>query len=173
MHDLILFDEGPDDIIITFNRPEKRNALNYRMRQELFDRLSSLKESRKTIRFKAIGPCFCAGLDIKEDLTESDLQMFRDIISLIRNHTANTSSFIDGTVRGGGVILARSCDEMYATINSNFSIPNLSFSNNQFVKQTLRSFIEEHHLLAALSEDDLPWSAEMALESGLINAISY
>ena len=169
--DLILFDHQDDLIKITLNRPEKRNALNHEMRLLLLDFLKDDSTNNSPIYFTGNGPCFCAGLDIKEDLTEVDLGNFVKIIDLLRTYPGETKAYIDGSVRGGGLILASSCDLLFASPKSNFSIPTLSFSQNPHVKNALQKYISENPLFLALSEDDSPWSVEMALESGLIDAV--
>ena len=168
---MILFDRQDDLIKIVLNRPEKRNALNHEMRLALLDFLEDDSTNNLPVYFTGNGPCFSAGLDIKEDLTEVDLGDFTKIIDLLRTYPGETKAYIDGTVRGGGLILARSCDFLFASPQSNFSIPTLSFSQNPHVKSALQKYISENPLFLALSQDDSPWSADMALESGLIDAI--
>lgn len=168
---LILIDYQEDLIKITLNRPEKRNALNHEMRMFLLEFFNNESHYSRALYFVGNGPCFCAGLDIKEKLGENDLMDFAKIIEQLRSFPKETRAYIDGTVRGGGLILARSCDQLFASPKSNFSIPNQTFSSNLHVKKALQKYISEDPLFLALSEDDSPWSSEMALESGLIDAI--
>ena len=168
--ELIKYELSRKVLHIHFNRPEKRNALNRSMRHYLIELLQQ-KAKDHDLQFTGEGPCFCAGLDIKEELTKSDLDDFRLIIKIIRDHPLSTTSYINGTVRGGGLILARSCQTLIASESSNFSIPDIAFSKNPFVKEALNEYITENDLFQALSTDEHPWTAFMALESGLIDAI--
>ena len=53
---------------LTFNRPERRNAINIAMVDELRDYFGSLceDESTRIVVLRGAGKSFCAGLDIKE-----------------------------------------------------------------------------------------------------------
>ena len=69
MSELVLVDRGrPHVIVLTLNRPEKRNALSI----ELIERLESeirgaaADLNRRVIILAANGPAFCAGLDLSE-----------------------------------------------------------------------------------------------------------
>jgi len=65
-YQFILYDVSEGVATITFNRPEKRNAIHWPMRKEI---VAALKEAErddevKVVVIKGAGPAFCAGYDI-------------------------------------------------------------------------------------------------------------
>ena len=72
----ILFEEHGGGVgVITFNRPDKRNAFNTHMRRGLYDLLRDNRlQSLTAVVLKANGPSFCAGADLKEGLSATDKQ---------------------------------------------------------------------------------------------------
>jgi methylglutaconyl-CoA hydratase len=52
---------------ITFNRPEKRNSINYRLIDELLSALAELEKSEaQVLIMTGAGKAFCAGMDLDE-----------------------------------------------------------------------------------------------------------
>ena len=70
-YDFLLYDVSDRVCSITFNRPEKRNALNTQLLEELDDALD-LAESDDEVRvvlFKGAGTAFSAGYDLRDNPT--------------------------------------------------------------------------------------------------------
>src|SRR5579863_727544 len=69
MSDLCLFDESdPMVAVVTLNRPQKRNALNIELMEELtrvVHRAAAVRK-RRVLILRGAGPVFCAGLDLEE-----------------------------------------------------------------------------------------------------------
>ena len=63
--------------VITFNRPEKLNAINAKMRVEFLNALDNLEvdDDVKVVIVTGAGHAFCAGADITE--LETDLSKIR------------------------------------------------------------------------------------------------
>jgi len=61
-------DAGTGVARLTLNRPERRNALNRALVEELKDSLSRAEsdESVRVIALAGAGPDFCAGADLRE-----------------------------------------------------------------------------------------------------------
>lgn len=69
MLDKVLLETTIDAVrILTLNRPNKRNALNTQLTQDLLDGLSAAQadDSIKVILLVANGQDFCAGADVSE-----------------------------------------------------------------------------------------------------------
>ncbi len=67
-YETILYDVDDRVAHITLNQPDKRNALNWTMLQELSDALkkAELDEDVRVIVIKGAGACFCAGHNVAE-----------------------------------------------------------------------------------------------------------
>src|ERR1700738_5700347 len=68
-HHILVDDPRPRVRRITLNRPEKRNALNNRLRAEVFEVLEAAdRDSEISISIlRGAGPCFSAGYDLSSD----------------------------------------------------------------------------------------------------------
>ncbi len=128
---MILYEVKNRIAYITLNRPEKRNALNDEMVNQLFSALKNAENDKKVkvIILKAVGEAFCAGADLaylkklnnftyQENLTDS-LQlknMFRQIYTMPKVVIAQ----VEGHAIAGGAGLATVCDIV-------FSVPDAKF----------------------------------------------
>ena len=83
---LLLVEHRPPFLILTLNRPEVRNALNFKLLQELeraVDEASSLEGLRVLMITGGGDKAFSAGADLKERLTMSETEV-RSYLSAIR-----------------------------------------------------------------------------------------
>lgn len=116
---------------ITLNRPEKRNALNGELVNELSEALSNAAadESVKAIILKANGNTFCSGADLdqlramqsatyEENLADSNRlkELFKKIYTLKKIVIAQ----VEGFALAGGCGLATVCDFTFCTPESKF-----------------------------------------------------
>ena len=64
----IIEEERAGILILTLNRPAKRNAMTIAMRQAIFDAVDALRDrdDLRVLLLKANGPFFTAGIDIVE-----------------------------------------------------------------------------------------------------------
>ena len=170
MTTLVLHKETEKHHLVTLNRPEKRNALNTHMRKELINILQSINDELP-IFFEGIGPCFCAGLDLKEHINEEVITEYKKLIGIIQKIKNKTSAIIEGSVRGGGLIIALSCDRTYAVQEASFGMPNFDFIENQYIKAALQFYVNQDERLIKLVEAENAVTAAIALERSLINKI--
>lgn len=126
----ILFDERGGGVgVITFNRPDKRNAFNTQMRRGLYDLLRDNRlQSLTAVVLKANGPSFCAGADLKEGLSATDKQQTSagsDLMLQFRR----TRPIVIGAVQGGalglGCGIAMACDVVIAADDALFGYPEV------------------------------------------------
>lgn len=126
----ILFDERGGGVgVITFNRPDKRNAFNTQMRRGLYDLLRDNRlQSLTAVVLKANGPSFCAGADLKEGLSATDKQQTSagsDLMLQFRR----TRPIVIGAVQGGalglGCGIAMACDIVIAADDALFGYPEV------------------------------------------------
>src|SRR5271154_1484539 len=67
-NDILKFDRRPNHVVLTLDRPEKRNALNGAMFEAL-DHAFAAIEADKSIRAMVLrgeGPAFSSGVDLRE-----------------------------------------------------------------------------------------------------------
>jgi len=124
--------ETRDNVIfVTINRPEKRNALNPNLVNELKAAFEKAKndESGKTVVLRANGSTFCAGADLAyisqlRDYSEAEnLQDSRNLLSLFKliyEHPKVVIAQIEGHAIAGGCGLATVCDFAFAIPEAKF-----------------------------------------------------
>ena len=126
--------ERPEGIgVITFNRPEKRNAISILMRQEISACLESWRESPAigAVIFTGAGAAFSAGFDLDEfrqperfgELFETSSRYHRDIWGFPKPVIAA----VNGPAMGGGFDLATFCDIRLCSDNASFGHPEVKF----------------------------------------------
>ena len=119
---------------ITFNAPEKRNAMSLDMWLGLDEILGKLKEKKslRVLILKGAGEAaFVSGADISEfeDKRSSEAdrdayeKAFDDALDKLANFPAPVVAMIRGYCIGGGLAIALNTDIRIATENSKFGIP--------------------------------------------------
>jgi len=130
----ILYKQAKEGIgVITLNRPEKRNAINIRMRLEISDCLHELEQSSdiNVVIFTGAGSSFSAGFDLDEfndpaifdALFETSSRYHRDIWKFSKP----TIAAINGAAMGGGFDLAALCDIRICSDSAIFGHPEVKF----------------------------------------------
>jgi methylglutaconyl-CoA hydratase len=121
---------------IVLNRPERRNALDRAMVEELKDSLA-MADADERIRVAAIsgaGPDFCAGADLEEvrDAIEAgvltsleDAEALGELFLLIRRLEIPVVAVVHGRALAGGCGLATACDMILAASDARFGYPEV------------------------------------------------
>jgi len=130
MADAILTGIADHICTITLNRPDKRNALNREMMDQLrtaFARVAGDSNVRVVI-LRANGPAFCAGLDLSEmaaqrEVGEADLGGLEVILHDLEEVPQPTIAAVQGDAVAGGCELALHCDIRVAADDARFSMP--------------------------------------------------
>jgi enoyl-CoA hydratase/carnithine racemase len=134
-YETILTDVGEGVGFITINRPEKRNALNKQVTEELRRALTGFEEDArvKLVVFTGAGEkAFVAGADIADlrqrtmlDALSAGMQELYDRIEAFEKPTI---AAVNGYALGGGCELAMACDIRVATENARFGLPETTLS---------------------------------------------
>lgn len=113
---------------ITIDRPEKANALNLAMIDEIVSTLRRCQD--RTILITGCQDKFCAGVDttelahaIERDGTiAAPLKKLRQLFNAVEQHP-RTLAFVNGSAAGGGVGMALLCKAVIAHERAHFKIP--------------------------------------------------
>ena len=152
---------------ITFNRPEKRNAMSPQLHREMYQLLSELRydQETKVVIITGAGENFCAGQDLKQYglEMESQPQSVKDDIrekvrkwrtELLRNLPQPTIARITGWCLGGALTVAVGCDVAIASEDAQFGLPEVNFGHFPAGETTpiLANYLQSKHgLYYALS----------------------
>lgn len=127
--------EARDDgaiVVVTLDRPEKRNAISRQMVNELhafFDDLETRDAARAVILQSSSPKVFAAGADIKElvdrDRDDALLRINARIFRRIEEQPVPVIAAIRGYALGGGCELALACDLRVASERAKFGQPEV------------------------------------------------
>lgn len=115
---------------ITFNRPDKRNAISYELIDELLSALSALEKSEaQIVILTGAGKAFCSGMDLDNlrDITsrntEENIKDTHAVARLFRtlyDFPKITIAAVNGAAIAGGTGLATLCDFTIASTEAKF-----------------------------------------------------
>ena len=117
-------------LTITLNRPEKKNALNNVMMNEICYALCYAKQERRirVVIIAAEGDVFCAGADLKREKAESNVPKIEgsdDISLLIRHLYKPVICKIQGSVHAGALLMVTNSTHAIAVDDAKFSAPEI------------------------------------------------
>jgi len=166
--------------IITINRPEKRNALNIKTRQEGAAALDELRNDAEigVVVFTGAGDkSFIAGADIAEfanrtALTQRDVMLDRSLFNAIDSFPKPVIAMVNGYCLGGGCELALACDLRIASETASFGQPeiNLGIIPGGGGTQRLTRLIGEGKAMELILTGDII-DAKTAYTLGLVNTV--
>ncbi len=119
---------------VTLNRPQALNAFSVRMRDDLYQILSAIREDDevRVAVFKGAGDkAFCAGADLKEFLTAPSavkarrIRTVRDLWRLFMSTPQPLIAALHGYVLGSGIEIALYCDLRIASEDVVFGLPEV------------------------------------------------
>jgi trans-feruloyl-CoA hydratase/vanillin synthase len=127
---------------ITFNRPEKRNAMSPQLHREMFQLLTDIRYDRETrvVVLTGAGANFCAGQDLKQYSLEMESQPervrdeVREKVRRWRNEMLRTLpqpviARITGWCLGGALTVVAGCDIALAAEDAVFGLPEVNFGH--------------------------------------------
>ena len=184
-NDLIVNKEN-STVTITFNRPERRNALSDDMLNKMLEELNKARfdNSIRAIVLTGSENAFCAGGDVKdmasrdEDANKNVQQRTRDLrrvmetARLLHQITTPTIALIPGPAAGAGFSLALACDIRIASESAKLTTAFAKvgfpgdFGGSYFLTQMIGT--AKARELYYLSE---VLSADKALEIGIVNKV--
>ena len=179
-YETILVERRNSVAIITINRPEKRNALNIKTREEGAAVLEELRddESIRVVVFTGAGDkAFIAGADIGEfagrtAITQRDVMLGRSLFTAIDSFPKPVIAMVNGYCLGGGCELALSCDLRVASDRASFGQPeiNLGIIPGGGGTQRLTRLVGEGKAMELILTGDII-DAQTAYNLGLVNVV--
>ena len=177
----LLLDINEHVALLTLNRPDKLNALNYDTLIELQHAFESLKDDENVFVVIITGSgekAFVAGADISEinKLNMLDGKKFAEfgqsVFSMIEKFDKPVIAAVNGFALGGGCELALSCHLRLASENAKFGQPevNLGIIPGYGGTQRLTRLINSGRAAEMILTADLIDSSE-ALRIGLVNKV--
>lgn len=172
--------EADNVLTITLNRPERKNAINAEMTNELIYALDYAKQERsiRVVVLAANGDVFCAGGDLRtmsgnpEGAAVSNVPKRgeSDDISLrLRHLNMPTIAKIQGPVLAGALLMVTNCTHAIAADHAKFSAPEILRGIWPFmVMGGLFRVMPKRAGLDFIMRGQ-PMSAEKAAATGLIN----
>jgi methylglutaconyl-CoA hydratase len=119
---------------VTLNRPDRGNALNQAMIDELGDQLKALADDARVrlVVLRGAGKHFCTGADLASRGPSAETQppqpakyALRDVLAVLDGLPKPTVAVVHGGAIGGGAGLVSCCDVALATPAAFCSIPEL------------------------------------------------
>lgn len=178
----IILEKDGKTAVITINRPESLNALNYKTIQELseaFGQLNDDADVRVIILTGSGEKSFVAGADIKEfsDFgTKAAEDLARNGQNILFNKIENLNkpviAAVNGFALGGGLELAMCCHIRYASANAKLGLPEVTlglipgYGGTQRLPQLVGKGLANELIFSAKMI-----SAERAKEIGLVNEV--
>jgi enoyl-CoA hydratase len=166
--------------IVTINRPEKRNALNIKTREEGAAVLEQLQEDdgvRVVVITGAGDKAFIAGADIAEfagrtALMQRAVMLGRSLFTAIDVFPKPVIAMINGYCLGGGCELALACDLRIASEAASFGQPeiNLGIIPGGGGTQRLTRLIGEGKAMEMILTGEII-DAQTAFSLGLVNHV--
>ena len=123
-------------LTITLNRPDKRNAIDQLMIDQLQDHLeqADLDQDTRVVAIRGAGKDFCAGADLSELLASADRSPEENahsaaklgaVFERMRDIPKPIVAVVQGRALAGGCGLATACDLVLAHADSTFGYPEI------------------------------------------------
>lgn len=177
----LLIEEKNNVLTITLNRPEKKNALNPVLFNELAYALTYARYSRETwaVVIAANGDVFCAGADLKafsgatEQTTSTIPQAAKEVVigNVFNALHKPCIAKVHAPVYAGGFLIICGCTHVVTSGNATFSLPEVK--RGLFPFQVMQSMLQIMPPRAVLDfcMRAKTANAEEALKLGLVSQV--
>lgn len=172
----ILYESEGRVVVITINRPERRNAINYEVREGLrqaWARFEQDSDARVAILTGAGDRAFCAGMDLVEMSQEKLGPLPRDFLPILGDNISVSKPVIaavNGAAIAGGWLFAQMCDLCVASTHATFAITEVKVGRGMVWAPPLIHMIPQRVMLELLLTGRT-MSAQRAYEIGFVNQV--
>ena len=120
--------------VITLNRPESRNALNFEMRSRISEGLRDFEADHEVriVILEGAPPSFCAGVDLSESppsrghvLADAPVSVSAPFAGFSKPIFAS----VNGVAAGGGFEIALACDFIICSTTAKFMLPEVKIGS--------------------------------------------
>ena len=131
MYETIQFEDKGKIGILRLNRPDKLNAINFKMVNELVDVFNKIEDSKnKVVIITGNGRAFSAGADVKEmyetPLNDIIMKGHMPLWDRMRSFKKPIIAALNGITAGGGLELAMACDIIIASESAKLGQPEIN-----------------------------------------------
>jgi methylglutaconyl-CoA hydratase len=134
--DLVRYEHRPPAVLLTLNRPDKRNALSRALIAALTAAVERARDdpAARCVLVTGAGPAFCAGMDLAELAATVDAErevVWADALNLARLYDLiytlpkPTVAVVNGPAVAGGAGLVSVCDLAVAMPEAKFGYPEV------------------------------------------------
>ncbi len=135
----LLVDKSKGVALVSFNRPDKKNAMNPQLHEDMAAALEELRYDADTrvIVITGSGDSFCAGMDLKEvfHALKDDPVRYDKVIRVstewrgrtLRYFPKPTIAMINGYCFGGAFSIVEGCDLAIAADEASFGLSEINF----------------------------------------------
>lgn len=174
----LLIQRAEGVLTITFNRPDKKNALTYDMYRSLFQQLQQAADDNevRVVVFTGAGDIFSAGNDIKSFQTGANIPYQEKPSFQFMNALATFNKPVIGAVNGDaigiGATLLFHCDLLYCAEGATIKMPFMSLGVvPEFASSLLLPLLAGHSKAFEIFALQESISAQEALAIHWVNAI--
>jgi trans-feruloyl-CoA hydratase/vanillin synthase len=135
----LLIEKSDGVAILTFNRPDKKNAMNPQLHEDMTAALEELRydDAARVLILTGAGDTFCAGMDLKEvfyELRDQPARYYR-VLRLatewrgrtLRHYPKPTIAMVNGYCFGGAFSIVEGCDLAVAAEEATFGLSEINF----------------------------------------------
>jgi len=169
--------QAPQITVVTFNRPERRNALTLELLTELQAAVNvvSNQPQQRVLILRGAGAAFCTGLDLKEAADQAKAhataEMVANTLIAISQTRLITIAAVHGAAVAGGAGIMSACDFVIAAERTKIGYPEVRRGLVAGLVMTfLRRQVGERNMRELLLGSELI-DAERAREIGLVNRV--
>ena len=181
-YETLLVDVADGVATVTLNRPEKRNAMNPRLHEDMTAALEALRydDAARVLVITGAGPAFCAGMDLREFFTALKDQPaeYDRILRLstewrgrtLRYYPKPVIAMVNGFCFGGAFAIVEGCDLAVAADEATFGLSEINFKlfpGGGVSKALANLFRPRDALLYALT--GRPFDGKEAARIGFVN----
>jgi methylglutaconyl-CoA hydratase len=166
---------------ITFNRPEKRNALSMQMIEEIIAALEEVEKSDALVLIvTGAGKAFCAGMDLEELKSLigkspadnlADSQRMALLFRAIYEFPKPTIAAVNGAAMAGGAGIATMCDFTLAFAESTFGYTEVRIGFIPAIVSSVLVWQVGHKVARDLLLTGRVFEAAEAQNLGLVNEV--
>ena len=163
---------------ITYNRPDKLNAMTPEMAELMWDAVRRINDSDavRAVVLTGTGKAFCAGSDIADldrYATPWDFRNRPEYCDALRSLLKPSIAAVNGYAMGGGLEMALSCDIRIASETAKFAAPEIKLGwigGGGMTALLAHSIGPSNAAMMVMTGD--PVSADKALQWGLVSEVT-